>query len=426
MTCIYCGGNHESDFCHGYNSHSMTKSLSDISSGIDNLSQLNEDSLEEISERYSEMIDAQERISEEIYNSGKTIAESNERITDEISQAGLNISENISKSSTNISNAINDSSLLNVKGQYKISESIDNAGRNSMIGSIISGAMISSALVGIGAILKYREQMEALRHKEKMSFNEETSDAGKARRELTTAASILFAGNINQAEIHLKNSLSLFPSSAETFRLRSIIESKKELHNEAIISLKTALNLSKERNLFPSINNINGYITDEFYEKVVTSTLSQISQEFAFTKQLPQAIHYLSDGIEQFPNNPDLQFQRIRILSKTNLWEKHFEEFISLLVKISPKHFNILYTDLQLRKKKKEIQQHLTKINKDSQKQLQNKKQALMMLSEGKAKQLSAFLDNPKIESFSFTELIKLTDTLTAEIKKRTSKNRNV
>lgn len=407
MTCIHCGGNHYSDYCTGYNSSSMNKSLSEISSGIDILSEFNERALDEISDKYSDMLDAQDRI-----------VESNERIAEDITRAGWDVSD-----------AVNASSLVNAKGYEHIGKSINEAGNKAFIGSIVAGigsivagSMISSALIGIGAILQYRERMEQLRHKERISFNEENSNAGKARRELKTAASILFAGDPKQAETHLKNSLNLFPSSAETFRLRSIIESTQEKHKEAIVSLKTALKLAEDNNLFPSLLNIDGSITNELYERVITSSLTQLSQELAITGQLNDAINYLTNGVDLFPNNSDLQFQRIRVLSKTNFWERNFEEYISTLVDLSPKHFNILYSDLQLKKKKKQVQGYLKSIKSEKQIQLQNKKQALTILSEGKSKQLEAFNNQSRLDDLSFVNIVNLTDTLTKEMKKQTTK----
>jgi tetratricopeptide (TPR) repeat protein len=400
MTCIHCGGNHYSDYCTGYNSSSMNESLSEISSGIDSLSEFNERALDEISDKYSDMLDAQDRI-----------VESNDRIAGDITRAGLDVSD-----------AVNASSIVNAKGYEHIGKSINEAGNKAFIGSIVAGQMISSALIGIGAILQYRERMEQLRHKERMSFKEENSNAGKARRELKTASSILFAGDPTQAATHLKKSLTLFPSSAETFRLRSIIESKQEKHNEAIVSLKTALKLAEGNHLFPSLQNIDGSITDELYEKVITSSLTQLSQEFAITGQLNHAIKYLSNGVDEFPNNSDLLFQRVRVLSKTNLWERNFEEYISAIVGLSPKHFNILYSDLQLKRKEKQVQTYLKSIKSEKIIQLQNKQQALTTLSEGASEQLTAFNTQPRIEDFSFVSIVNLTDTLTKEIKEQTNK----
>ena len=400
MYCIHCGGHHDSDYCMGYNSSSMNQSLSEVSSGIEALSEFNERALDEMSEKYSDMLDAQERV-----------VDSNRQISDDITRIGLGISD-----------AVNTSSFVNAKGYEHIGKAINDAGEKSFIGSIVTGQMISSALVGIGAILQYRERMEQLRHKERMSFKEENSDAGKARRELKTAASILFAGDPSQALNHLSKSLKLFPSSAETFRLRSVIESRQENHNAAIVSLKTSLKLADENYLFPSIQNLDGSITDELYERVITSSITQLSQEFAVIGQLNDAINYLSNGVDLFPNNSDLQFQRIRILSKTNLWEKSFEEYISNLVDLSPKHFNILYSDLQLNRKKKQVQGYLKSISAERRTQLQNKKQALTILTEGNSKELKLFSNRQRLDDLSFVTIVSLTYTLTKAIKKQTNR----
>lgn len=400
MTCIHCGGNHYSDYCMGYNSDSMNRSMSEVNRGIDNLSSLNERALEQASENYEAMLEANDRM-----------IESNERISDDITRAGYDVSD-----------AINSSTVVNAHGYEKISKSVEKAGHDAMAGSIIAGAMISSALIGIGAILQYREQMEQLRHKERMKFDEEQSVAGRARRELKTASTLLFVGDPKQAESHIKNSLKLFPSSAETFRLRSITESRQGKHSEAIISLKAALKLAEDNHLFPSLLNIDGSITTELYERVITSSLAQLSQEFSLTGKINEAINYLDNGVGLFPTNSDLQFQRIRVLSRTNLWERNFEKYISNLVDLSPKHFNILFSDLQLRKKKKEIREVLKSIKTDKQQQLSNKTQALTMLSQGNSKQLAIINKQPRLDDLSFVTIVNYTYDLTKEIKKHTRK----
>ena len=398
MTCIHCGGNHYSDYCMGYNSDSMNRSISEVNQGIDTLSSLNERALEQASEHYDAMLEANDRM-----------IESNERMSDDITRAG-----------EDISSSINASTVVNAHGYEKISKSVEKAGHDAMIGSIVAGAMISSALIGIGAILQYREQMEQLRHKERLRFDEESSVAGRARRELKTASTLLFVGDPKQAENHIKNSLKLFPSSAETFRLRSIIESRQGKHSEAIISLKAALKLGEENHLFPSLLNIDGSITNELYERVITSSLAQLSQEFSLTGKINDAINYLDNGVKLFPENSDLLFQRIRVLSRTNFWERHFESYISNLVDLSPKHFNILFSDLQLHKKKKEIRSVLKTIKADKTQQLENKKQALTMLSQGNSKQLAIINKQSRLDDLSFVTIVNHTDNLTTEIKKHT------
>ncbi len=408
MTCIHCGGHHESDLCHGYNSYSMSKSLDEISSGIDSFTELTENSLDDISNKYSEIIQTQERI-----------AESNEVIGENINNAANQIANNIEDAGTEISESLNKISSTNEIGYNKVSDSISKAGFNSMVGNIISGAMISSALIGIGAILKYRERMEQLRHKEKMGFKEETSDAGKARRELKTAASLLFAGDPKQAQSHIQNSLKYFPSSAETFRIRSIIESREEKHTEAIISLKTSLKLAEEKCFYPSILNIDGSITDELYETIYTTSLAQLSQELALIGMTNQAIEYLNHGIGNFPKNTDLHFQRLRMLNKTDLWDNSYEDYLIKLIELSPQHFNIVYTDLQLTKRKSELQNTLKKIKSEKVNILLNKRQTLNVLTEGKSENGTLPINSKDLHDFSYAKIVKLSKEYTLEIKRR-------
>lgn len=386
MACYHCGGNHFSDYCMGYNSDSMNRNLNEVNEGIDRLAAISEKALEEASDHY-------------------------ERISDDIANAGFNISD-----------SINESTIVNRDGYDKISKSIEDAGHEAMIGSIIAGVIISSALVGIGAILQYREQMDQLRHKERLRFDEESSDAGRARRELKTASTLLFVGDPKQADRHILKSLKYFPTSAETFRLKSIIESRQDKHKEAIISLKAALKLTEENHLIPSLLNIDGSITEGLYERVYTSSVTQISQELSMTGKVDEALEYLDTGIGIFNENTDLQFQRIRTLSKSKLWENKFEGYITNLVDHSPKHYNILFSDLQLRKKKKDIHDALKRIKLNKEIQFQNKNQALGMLSQGRSEMLYEIDNNLNFDNLSYLNLVSNIHDLTEEIKRYVKK----
>jgi tetratricopeptide (TPR) repeat protein len=395
MNCIHCGGNHYSDYCLGYNSDSMNQSMSDFNSGLEQLSNLNERALEQASESYDALIDSNERISNDLRDVG-----------------------------SDISGSINSSTLVNEEGYEKISDSIKQAGNDAMIGSIVAGKMISSALIGIGAIMLFREQMEQIRHTERLKLDEEKSDAGKARRELKAASALLFANAPKQAMTHIQNSLNLYPSSAETFRLRSIIESGQGNHEQAIISLKAGLKLAEERELFPSFQNIDNSIPNNYFENVVTSILTQLTQEFAITDNLNDAMNSLDYGLNILPNNSDLHFQRIRILSKTSLWETNFEEYISELIELSPTHYNILYSDLQLQIKRNEIRKVLRAIRTENEIQLENKFQALTILTNGNSKALKKIISEGKPEELSFKTLISQTEFLKTQVIKQTNKKK--
>lgn len=377
MTCTHCGGNHYSDYCTGYNSASMNRSLDEINGGINHLSGLNEEAL------------------------GKM-----DSIADEISSAGYQVSGSID----NLSNTTSE-------GFNKLSNSVDEAAEKIWESQIISGFMISQALIGIGAIMQYRERMEQLRHKERMQFNEDKSVAGRARRELKTASTLLFVDDPKQAENHIKNSIELFPSSAETFRMRSIIESRQEKHNDAITSLKVALKFAEDGDLIPTLLIPDSSQIEEVKQKIITSSLAQISQEFSIIGKIKEAIPFLTNGLEIYPNNTDLHFQRIRTISKTNSWDNYFEEYVSCLIELSPKYYSILYVDQQLKDKRTELRKYLIQLKKEKSIQLQNKVEAFTILSKGNKPNLQDYDIKSPIEKLSYNSIMNNYSILTNEIK---------
>ena len=312
MACTFCGGNHHSDYCPGYNSYSMNKSLKDINSGINILSELNESSLDLISGHNLRIIDSQNRIVESNQKLSENIQNIGFGISDAIKDSTDSLAENIDSIGIDISAALNYSTEVNATGYRQISDSIYDTGDKLVNAGLMAAEMVSSSLIGIGGILQYRERMDQLRFKTKMRFNDESSVAGKARRELLTATAFLVSGDLMQAEKHLNKSIKYFPSSAETFRILSIAQSKQEKHNDAITSLKVALELANHNKLFPIYNSNQKSTHFNNYEKIKVSTLAQLTQEYAIENQLNKALSALNEGIQEFPDNSDLHFQRDR------------------------------------------------------------------------------------------------------------------
>ena len=280
-----------------------------------------------------------------------------------------------------------------------------------------------NALAGIGAVMQYRERMDQLRHKERLQFDkerlqfdEEASDAGRARRELKAAAALLFAADPSQAEEHVVNSLKFFPSSAETFRVRSIVEILKGEHKKACISLRAALKLANDGGLMPNNMNVNETVVEGMQEAVYVSCLSQLTSELALFSQEIEALQLLDDGIKRYHNNTDLQLVRLRILSKTPAWDSRYGECIARLVKLSPRYFNMLFLDHQFGRRLGETQSFLKHLRSDTLLALQNKMRTLMVVSKGEAE----FSLSPDFEqgSGSFEGLIATIGNVGREIRR--------
>ncbi len=394
MNCMFCGGNHSSVYCPGFNSYSMNKTLSEINLGIDNLSEFNEKSLDLASERNSKIFEIQNELAE------------NNQI----------LSDNLMGLSSDISGALNNLSDISDKGYEQISNSIFETGEKIFNSNITAAEIMSTSIIGIGAILQYRERMEKLRFKIKMNFKEEKSISGIARRELMAASAIVFAGDPIQAEKHLDKSISLYPLSAETYRIKSIIESIKGKHNDSIISLKTALSFTNNNYLYPYLNLTDNKIAIDEYEKIKVSIISQLSQEYSIINQIDNALSILNNAIIEFPNNTDLHFQRLRTLSKHEQWLKKFEEYIFEILMLSSKYYNLIYLDFQLISKKNDIQRYLKSIFKDKKERLNNLTRVLLALSEGKSEKANALNYKNRIDSLSYTSIVKYIDEIQNEI----------
>lgn len=393
MKCEYCGGRHESEYCLGYNASSMNMTLGEVNEGIAALSEHDDRALEDISDGLRS-----------IHGSFDSIQDSQnanaEVLRGAVTDAQFAISESITQGAVGVGRVA-------IFGAVAISGSI-----------IAAGAMIMKALTGIGAALQHRERMDDLRHKERLQFDEEISDAGRARRELKAAAALIFAGDPSQAEIHVINSLRLFPSSAETFRIRSVVENLKGEHEKACVSLKAAMKLAEDGDLFPNVMNLNKAVGDGAHEAVLASSTIQLAGELALVSKETIALELLEQGVEKFPANTDLHLARLRTLSKTPAWEKRAAEWIARLVELSPKYFNILFLDQQLGERLGEMQSLLKRLKSSKLVALRNRKQALMLVSQGQAQfEIAQAIEHG---SGSFEELAAVSEGVTQEIRRYT------
>lgn len=349
MRCTYCGGKHASDYCPGYNSSSLRKTAEEIRDDVESLAAHNEEAMQEISEQ----LEASRR--------------ANDEAADQISSA---ISEG--------TNAVT-SGLNRVDGTLQ-------TGFSHVVGAVMaSGAMIFQGLVGIGALISFRERMDQLRHKERLEFDEEASVAGSARRELRTAAVMMSVGDLKQAHHHVERSLDLFPASAETFRLRSIIESRWGKHDSAIISLRAALKLAMTGDLLPNIQNLNQTVTSNAKRRIEVSGVSQLALEMNIIGKEAEALEVLSSYVKKFPSDSGLQVIRVRTLAKTPQWKTLSERYIADLVDGAPEQFNVLFIDTQLGQKLHEAQEILRQVFSSRAKQVEERKRALMIVSRGES-----------------------------------------
>jgi len=401
----------------------MNKTLEEVNDAIADLSKHDERALEEISGGLESVHDSfealqgniqslqssQEIISEEMQAKVEAVrdavADAEVAVTDSIGDAGATVARSIDEGGRNVRAGIDD-----------VGKAIS-SGFGAVSGSVIAaGAMVMNALAGVGAVLQYRERMDQLRHKERLQFDEETSDAGRARRELKAAAAMLFAGDPSQAEAHVTNSLSLFPSSAETFRIRSIVENLKGEHLKASISLKAALKLAEDGDLLPQIMNVNETVVEGMREAVYVSSASQLANELALLSQESTALSLLEDGIEKYPKNTDLHLVRLRTLGKTPVWDDRFGDYVTQLVKLSPRYFNILFLDHQLGRRLNETQEFLKRLKSDTLVALRNKKRTLMVVSTGQAE--LAIAQTIEQGSGNFEELVATIGGVVQEIRR--------
>ena len=352
----------------------MDKRLEEVTEGIESLSTLDEEALTEVANRLDSVNSGIETLQSINRDLGDTLSTEAASLRDALGDAERGVSRSISAVGRNLET-----------GLEKVSGSTIAAGAMVSGSMIAAGAMISSALAGVGAVLMYRERMDQIRHKERLEFDELASDAGKARRELKLATTLLFVGDAPQAEQHLRKSLRLFPTSAETFRVRSIVESIRDDHTAAALSLKTALKLADDDEFLPHINNINLTISDSVCDAISVSIVSQLAHELALLGQEQGALELLDSRLPDHPESIDLHYVRLRILSKTGEWNSRYEDCVRQIVELSPQHFNLLFLDKQLGDRLDPTKTFLKRVRDETENVLKNKCRALITISKGQA-----------------------------------------
>jgi tetratricopeptide (TPR) repeat protein len=334
----------------------MDKRLEEVTEGIQAISAFDGDALTEVSNRLDSV------------NSGiESLQSINRDLADTVNAGAASIGRNLEA------------------GLEKVSGSTTAAGQMVSGSMITAGAMISIALVGIGAVLHYRGLMDQVRHQERLDFDELASDAGKARRELKLASALLFVGDASQAGKHIERSIRLFPTSADTFRMRGIVESVRSDHAAAALSLKTALKLADDNEFLPHIKDVNRMISDSACAAIHVSIVSQLAHEMALLKQEQEALDLLDLRIPDHPDSVDLHYVRLRILSKTGQWNDRCGDCVRELVELSPPHFNLLFLDQQLGNQIDQTRAFLNRIRDEAESALKNKSRTLVSISKGKA-----------------------------------------
>jgi len=316
---------------------------------------------------------------------------------------GQSISESISTSGRDLE-----------RGLRELSGSTIVAGVMMREGMIAAGAMISSALAGVGAALYYRDRMDQIRHTERLEFEELSSDAGRARRELKVATTLVCVGDAAQAADHLKESIRLFPTSAETFRVRSIVESVQGDHAAAALSLKTALRLADDDEFLPHFNNINDTLSESTQDAISVSIVTQLAYELSLLAREPEALELLDRKLIDRPSSVDLHHVRLRILSKTAEWDARHDLCIREIVELSPVHFNILHLDNQLGDRLAATRVVLKRLRSDAEIALKNKSRALIAVSKGHAD--LSLLNLPTEGKGSYCDLRRATNEMTMKI----------
>jgi tetratricopeptide (TPR) repeat protein len=352
----------------------MDKRLEEVAEGIQAISSFDGEALTEVSNRLDSV------------NTGiESLQSINRDLADTVSIGAASIGRNLEA------------------GLEKVSASTTAAGQMVSGSMIAAGAMISIALVGVGAILHYRERMDQVRHQERLEFDELASDAGKARRELKLASALLFVGDASQARKHIERSLRLFPTSADTFRMRSIVESIRSDHAAAALSLKTALRLADENEFLPHVNNINHTISDSVCDAISVSIVSQLAHEMALLEQEQGALELLDERLPNHPWSVDLHYVRLRILCKAGEWDSRYEACVRKIVDLSPQHFNLLFLDRQLGTQLQSTRTCLSRFRDEAEKALRDKCRALISISKGRAD--LKILDLPESGRGSYVEI---------------------
>jgi tetratricopeptide (TPR) repeat protein len=372
MNCKHCGGHHESNLCMANNISSMRESVEDVNNDILILSEQNDDSL-------NTLIEIQDRTNDLISDG-----------LDNLSESIVRGASDISNEVFNLNNSLQQSLKYNIEAQKAIADNISKS-----LGGINNSILING-------ILNYIIQDELLEiEEEKLKFEEEESSAGKARRELSIANSLLLV-NPEQALIHINKSIDFFPSSSEAFITKGMIESKLGQHELAIISLLCAQTLFDQENYTSSIRHINKQLTRNDIVILNKKIGVALSIEHSLTGESLKSLEALTVLINKYDDDVDLKIEYLRHLGHTYLWPDKYENLIEEIIEMTPTSFDIILTDKQLTNHKEELDKLLDNIKKRKIEVLINKHRVASIL-----KKTTTLLNIEEISKISFTHIIK-------------------
>lgn len=410
--CSYCHGNHASAYCPGYHNASLNIKAGEIRESISSFATLNQDTVREISSGFQAMREGMVSFEDAQESMANAIADGSNTIVDAISSTCDEVGDRIDHAGNLVAGRIDQSNSIFSKGFGTLTKGM--LGGAAIIGGgfIAGAAILSYAIAGVGAILMYRERMDALRHEENLKFQEETSDAGRARRELLAASALIFAGDSSRAQRHVLRSIDLYPSAAESFRLLAITQDLEGYHEQACKSLKAAIKLAEDGHYAPIFRKDKNMQRTQTVEPNVVPIVGQLAHEMALIHQADGAAQMVHDYCGRYPSNRDLHFLRLRMLSKTNLWEREAADCISGLVTTWPEYFNLVYVDAQLGNKLPDAQQILSGVRQNFQESVSNKEHVLMLLSKGQFRKSQM----ETILNFSFSDLSTMATELDRKI----------
>lgn len=146
-----------------------------------------------------------------------------------------------------------------------------------------------------------------------------------------------------------------------------------------------AYKLADDDEFLPHINNINRTVSDSVCNAISVSVVSQLAHELALLAQGKEALELLDSRLSYKPGSVDLHYVRLRILSKTDEWDRRYEDCVRQVVELSPLHFNLLFLDKQLGDRLDATQAFLKRVKKETEQLVKNKSRALVVISRGQA-----------------------------------------
>ncbi len=346
--CEHCGGGHDSDYCPGYHAESLSKTAEEIQEAITDLSESNQEQLERISA-------------------------ASEDVADRVEAGTQLMGQKLDSLESSVEHGMN-----------KVASA-----------SLASGVLGYIGLIGVGQMIAFRERMDQLRHeqreraawslhREHMRLEEAASVAGRARRELSAAAALLAAGDSQQAAKHVDQSIRLFPSAADSLRIRGVLESQRGEHKQAEVSLKAAIALAEQGQLFPILHGRNKQVDGNRQMELMLTCAVQAAYEQRLLGRHDDAVKMLESYVRRYPRSADGQLQYLRLLANSKAWDASYDAVIRQAVALNPKLFVLLYVDAQLRSVADDVRRSLDDCREQSMKALQGRVTALQVASGGR------------------------------------------